>query len=154
MNSDPEGPMINHYHVGPGPCFLRYLSSTRFNGRRCRAHQRPTHKGGEHEKRRTNGSSHIGLGWAMQESNLRPLRCERSALAAAPIARIGKDHRSDPRGRYWIRTSDPFRVREVRYLCANRPGHSRFERGGYESRTRLYGFAGRCLTAWLTHRIG
>ena len=25
-------------------------------------------------------------------------------------------------------------------------------RGGYESRTRLYGFAGRCLTAWLTHR--
>ena len=66
--------------------------------------------------------------WAMQESNLRPLRCERSALAAAPIARIGKDHRSDPRGRYWIRTSDPVRVREVRYLCANRPGHSRFER--------------------------
>ena len=27
-------------------------------------------------------------------------------------------------GRYWIRTSDPFRVKEVRYHCANRP-HSR-----------------------------
>ena len=26
------------------------------------------------------------------------------------------------RGRYKIRTCDPFRVREVRYLCANRPG--------------------------------
>ena len=25
------------------------------------------------------------------------------------------------RGRYKIRTCDPFRVREVRYLCANRP---------------------------------
>ena len=25
-------------------------------------------------------------------------------------------------GRYKIRTCDPFRVREVRYLCANRPG--------------------------------
>ena len=24
-------------------------------------------------------------------------------------------------GRYWIRTSDPFRVKEVRYRCANRP---------------------------------
>ena len=24
-------------------------------------------------------------------------------------------------GRYWIRTSDPFRVKEVRYHCANRP---------------------------------
>ena len=65
----------------------------------------------------------------MQESNLRPLRCERSALAAAPIARNPeRPQNRDPRGRYWIRTSDPFRVREVRYLCANRPGHSRFER--------------------------
>ena len=26
-------------------------------------------------------------------------------------------------GRYKIRTCDPFRVREVRYHCANRPGH-------------------------------
>ena len=25
-------------------------------------------------------------------------------------------------GRYWIRTSDPFRVKEVRYHCANRQG--------------------------------
>lgn len=24
-------------------------------------------------------------------------------------------------GRYWDRTSDPFRVKEVRYRCANRP---------------------------------
>ena len=28
---------------------------------------------------------------------------------------------SASRGRYKIRTCDPFRVREVRYLCANRP---------------------------------
>ena len=27
-------------------------------------------------------------------------------------------------GRYWIRTSDPFRVKEVRYHCANRPHKS------------------------------
>ena len=27
-------------------------------------------------------------------------------------------------GRYWIRTSDPFRVKEVRYHCANRPQKS------------------------------
>ncbi len=27
-------------------------------------------------------------------------------------------------GRYWIRTSDPFRVKEVRYRCANRPFHA------------------------------
>ena len=25
-------------------------------------------------------------------------------------------------GRYWVRTSDLFRVREARYHCANRPG--------------------------------
>ena len=24
-------------------------------------------------------------------------------------------------GRYWVRTSDPFHVKEVRYHCANRP---------------------------------
>ena len=29
---------------------------------------------------------------------------------------------SNSSGRYKIRTCDPFRVREVRYLCANRPG--------------------------------
>ena len=68
-------------------------------------------------------------------------------------------HGVQPGGRYKIRTCDPFRVREVRYLCANRPGcvlvwktYAFLARGGYESRTRLYGFAGRCLTAWLTHR--
>ena len=27
-------------------------------------------------------------------------------------------------GRYWIRTSDPFRVKEVLYHCANRPHKS------------------------------
>ena len=27
-------------------------------------------------------------------------------------------------GRYWIRTSDHFRVKEVRYHCANRPHKS------------------------------
>ena len=98
--------------------------------------------------------------WVMQESNLRPLPCEGSALAAAPITRLVKKAGFlRTRGRYKIRTCDPFRVREVRYLCANRPGcvlvwktYAFLARGGYESRTRLYGFAGRCLTAWLTHR--
>ena len=32
---------------------------------------------------------------------------------------VGLMHTND--GRYWIRTSDPFRVKEVRYHCANRP---------------------------------
>src|SRR5699024_1410646 len=27
-------------------------------------------------------------------------------------------------GRYWVRTSDLFRVREARYRCANRPRHA------------------------------
>ena len=98
--------------------------------------------------------------WVMQESNLRPLPCDGSALAAAPITRLVKKAGFlRTRGRYKIRTCDPFRVREVRYLCANRPGcvlvwktYAFLARGGYESRTRLYGFAGRCLTAWLTHR--
>ena len=36
-------------------------------------------------------------------------------------------------GRYWIRTSDPFRVKEVRYHCANRPHTSIFNH-------RLLGF--------------
>jgi hypothetical protein len=30
-------------------------------------------------------------------------------------------------GRYWVRTSDLFRVREARYRCANRPGFEGFE---------------------------
>ena len=62
-------------------------------------------------------------------------------------------------GRYWDRTSDLFRVREARYRCANRPfhpvetGHHGFHRGGYGIRTRVYGFAGRCLASRPTHRV-
>lgn len=33
-------------------------------------------------------------------------------------------------GRYWIRTSDPFRVKEVRYRCANRPHPLILKHGG------------------------
>ena len=32
-------------------------------------------------------------------------------------------------GRYWIRTSDPFRVKEVRYHCANRPHQTILDHG-------------------------
>ncbi len=32
-------------------------------------------------------------------------------------------------GRYWIRTSDPFRVKEVRYRCANRPHSQSLKHG-------------------------
>ena len=32
-----------------------------------------------------------------------------------------------PRGRYWDRTSDLFRVKEARYRCANRPRCARSE---------------------------
>ncbi len=35
--------------------------------------------------------------------------------------RSGPGKRGLKHGRYWIRTSDPFRVKEVRYRCANRP---------------------------------
>ncbi len=62
-------------------------------------------------------------------------------------------------GRYWDRTSDLFRVREARYRCANRPlhpagtGNQGFHRGGYGIRTRVYGFAGRCLASRPTHRV-
>ena len=52
-------------------------------------------------------------------------------------------------GRYWVRTSDLFRVREARYRCANRPRL----RGGYGIRTRVHGFAGRCLASRPTHRV-
>ena len=114
-------------------------------------------------QRKTKNATHCVtflMMWVMQESNLRPLPCEGSALAAAPITRLVKKAGFlRTRGRYKILTCDPFRVREVRYLCANRPGcvlvwktYAFLARGGYESRTRLYGFAGRCLTAWLTHR--
>jgi hypothetical protein len=35
--------------------------------------------------------------------------------------RVAMERDPDSNGRYWIRTSDPFRVKEVRYHCANRP---------------------------------
>ena len=35
--------------------------------------------------------------------------------------RAGCAHRACCGGRYWVRTSDLFRVREARYRCANRP---------------------------------
>ena len=46
---------------------------------------------------------------------------------------------SDPRwllsrqgGRYWVRTSDLFRVREARYHCANRPAVRLEVKTGFE----------------------
>ncbi len=65
-------------------------------------------------------------------------------------------------GRYWDRTSDLFRVREARYRCANRPSFwelhilktSTKNRGGYGIRTRVNGFAGRCLASRPTHHLG
>ena len=41
-------------------------------------------------------------------------------------------------------TSDLFRVKEARYHCANRP---LVKRGGDGIRTRVDGFAGRCLAS-------
>jgi hypothetical protein len=38
-----------------------------------------------------------------------------------PAWQIGIKLKHRLNGRYWIRTSDPFRVKEVRYRCANRP---------------------------------
>ena len=60
----------------------------------------------------------------------------------------------DDRGRYWDRTSDLFRVREARYRCANR-AHKTVVllRGEDGIRTRVHGFAGRCLTTRPPHRI-
>ena len=56
-------------------------------------------------------------------------------------------------GRYWDRTSDLFRVREARYRCANRP--ERDIRGGGDGiRTRVDGFAGRCLASRPPHHRG
>ena len=45
----------------------------------------------------------------------------RDALLCIHFSRkcVALMHTND--GRYWIRTSDPFRVKEVRYHCANRP---------------------------------
>ena len=57
--------------------------------------------------------------------------------------------------RYWDRTSDLFRVREARYRCANRAyeGCLVVKRGGDGIRTRVNGFAGRCLAARPRHRV-
>jgi hypothetical protein len=62
-------------------------------------------------------------------------------------------------GRYWDRTSDLFRVREARYRCANRPLNI-FRCVGFVSvgggdgiRTRVDGFAGRCLASRPRHRV-
>ena len=52
-------------------------------------------------------------------------------------------------GRYWVRTSDLFRVKEARYHCANRP---LVKRGGDGIRTRVDGFAGRCLASRPLHQ--
>ena len=38
-----------------------------------------------------------------------------------PLMNAEKLNATKNYGRYWIRTSDPFRVKEVRYHCANRP---------------------------------
>ena len=58
------------------------------------------------------------------------------------------------RARYWDRTSDLFRVREARYRCANRAqkGLQVLCGGGDGIRTRVYGFAGRCLASRPPHR--
>ena len=56
--------------------------------------------------------------------------------------------------RYWDRTSDLFRVREARYRCANRAYNINvLLRGEDGIRTRVHGFAGRCLTTRPPHRI-
>ena len=65
-------------------------------------------------------------------------------------------------GRYWDRTSDLFRVREARYRCANRPNFWELRTlrmftengGGYGIRTRVNGFAGRCLASRPIHQLG
>ena len=59
-------------------------------------------------------------------------------------------------GRYWDRTSDLFRVREARYRCANRPEmrHPSVCGGGDGIRTRVDGFAGRCLASRPPHHRG
>ena len=59
------------------------------------------------------------------------------------------------RARYWVRTSDLFRVKEARYRCANRAyiGYKSLSGGGDGIRTRVYGFAGRCLASRPPHHI-
>ena len=96
----------------------------------------------------------------MLESNQRPLRCERSALTAALIAQ-SLHHMKKPKpqsfGFPWATLGSNQRPLPCQgsALPLRQPPNKRTEpRGGYGSRTRLYGFAGRCLTAWLTHRKG
>ena len=78
---------------------------------------------------------------------------------AAPIALYSfvAPEPEGPCARYWDRTSDLFRVKEARYRCANRAGQPPFLpviRGGDGIRTRVYGFAGRCLASRPRHRQG
>ena len=83
--------------------------------------------------------------------------------ASRPTTRRPVRKRQNPRrtggfccARYWDRTSDLFRVREARYRCANRAcsGYSVGEkRGGDGIRTRVNGFAGRCLASRPHHHV-
>ena len=52
---------------------------------------------------------------------LRALAVPVSAAPRHEKARAALAARASQCGRYWDRTSDPFRVKEVRYRCANRP---------------------------------
>ena len=58
----------------------------------------------------------------MGHRGIRVLSCPSGRTRQGPLtcAFAGQGpHRSG--GRYWVRTSDLFRVREARYRCANRP---------------------------------
>ncbi len=45
----------------------------------------------------------------------------RHELISDPVALAGPERSDAAGGRYWVRTSDLFRVKEARYHCANRP---------------------------------
>ncbi len=103
-------------------------------------------------------------------------RIESISPSCQPIAAIARNDRKPPAGpggpaggfrrggRYWDRTSDLFRVREARYRCANRPdslSEPGFAQdlegvagGGDGIRTRVDGFAGRCLASRPPHHRG
>ncbi len=59
------------------------------------------------------------VGWRRDLTTTRNIKLQQpdAELAGDPAAQGEKIKN----GRYWIRTSDPFRVKEVRYRCANRP---------------------------------
>ena len=61
----------------------------------------------------------VKLWWAILGSNQR-----QNFKAVAKRSQYWRGHRFEQNvgGRYWVRTSDLFRVREARYHCANRPG--------------------------------